>query len=237
MPSFSLTDTRYTNIKNSEVLAMGASEFTSQKSLAAVPVELSLITPNLWPGKSLLNEAFTLNNLKAQRRQQPFGIIHLATHAVFKPGEPGNSYIQLWDTQLRLDQLSQLGWNDPPVQLLVLSACKTAQGNEEVELGFAGLAVEAGVKSALASLWFVSDEGAMALMTNFYEELKQSPIKAEALRRVQVAMLKGEVRLEAGQLVTPNRVVPLPPELAQLGSQNLSHPKFWTAFTMIGNPW
>jgi CHAT domain-containing protein len=60
-----------------------------------------------------------------------------------------------------------------------------------VELGFAGLSVQAGVKSALASLWFVSDEGTMALMTKFYQELKQAPIKAEALRRTQVAMLKG----------------------------------------------
>jgi CHAT domain-containing protein len=104
-------------------------------------------------------------------------------------------------------------------------------------LGFAGLAVQAGVKTALASLWFVSDEGTMALMTNFYEQLKQSPIKAEALRRAQVAMLKGEIRLEDGKLVTPNRVLPLPPELERLGNQKLSHPKFWAAFTMVGNPW
>jgi CHAT domain-containing protein len=237
MPSFSLTDTRYTNLKNSHVLAMGASNFTNQKSLPAVPVELSAITSNLWPGKVLLNEALTIENLRSQRDSEPFSIIHLATHAMFLPGEPGNSYIQLWDTQLRLNQMQQLGWNDPPVELLVLSACKTAQGNTEVELGFAGLSVQAGVKSALASLWFVSDEGTMALMTKFYQELKQAPIKAEALRRTQVAMLKGEVRLEDGKLVTPGMVMPLPPELAQLGNQNLSHPKFWSAFTMIGNPW
>ncbi|HEY9652255.1 MAG TPA: CHAT domain-containing protein [Coleofasciculaceae cyanobacterium] len=237
MPSLSLTDTRYENITNSQVLAMGASEFSNHKSLAAVPVELSTITPKLWPGKSFLNEAFTLSNLKWQRHQQPFGIIHLATHAVFKPGESSNSYIQLWDTQLRLNQMRELGWNDPPVQLLVLSACKTAQGNEEAELGFAGLSVQAGVKSALASLWFVSDEGAMALMTDFYKELKQAPIKAEALRRAQLAMLKGEVKLEGGRLVTPTTVVPLPPDLAQLRNQTLSHPMFWTAFTMIGSPW
>ncbi|MDP8966744.1 MAG: CHAT domain-containing protein, partial [Cyanobacteriota bacterium] len=237
MPSFSLTDTRYTNLKNSHVLAMGASNFTNQKSLPAVPVELSAITSNLWPGKVLLNEALTIENLRSQRDSKPFSIIHLATHAMFLPGEPGNSYIQLWDTQLRLNQMQQLGWNNPPVELLVLSACKTAQGNTEVELGFAGLSVQAGVKSALASLWFVSDEGTMALMTKFYQELKQAPIKAEALRRTQVAMLKGEVRLEDGKLVTPGMVMPLPPELAQLGNQNLSHPKFWSAFTMIGNPW
>jgi CHAT domain-containing protein len=232
-----LTDTRYTDIKNSQVLAMGASKFTDQTPLPAVPVELSAITTSLWQGKSFLNKDFTLDNLKSQRQQRPFGIIHLATHAFFQAGEPGNSYIQFWNSKLQLDQLRQLGWNDPPVELLVLSACKTGQGNEDVELGFAGLAVQAGVKTALASLWFVSDEGTMALMTNFYEQLKQSPIKAEALRRAQVAMLKGEIRLEDGKLVTPNRVLPLPPELERLGNQKLSHPKFWAAFTMVGNPW
>jgi filamentous hemagglutinin family protein len=236
MPSLSLTDTRYTDIKDSQVLAMGASQFINQAPLPAVPVELSQIT-SLWKGQSFLNKEFTLTNLKAQRRQKPFGIVHLATHAFFQPGEPSNSYIQLSDTKLRLNQLRQLGWNDPAVELLVLSACKTAQGNEEVELGFAGLAVQAGVKSALASLSFISDEGTMALMTEFYEQLQQAPIKAEALRRAQVAMLKGEVKLEDGQLITPSKTQPLPPELAKLGNQTLSHPKFWAAFTLIGNPW
>lgn len=236
MPSFSLTDTRYKDIKNTQVLAMGASKFTNHTPLPSVPVELSYIT-SLWKGQSFLNTSFTLNNLKSQRRQTPFGIVHLATHAFFQPGNPNNSYIQLADTKLRIDQLRQLGWDDSLVQLLVLSACQTAQGDEQVELGFAGLGVQAGVKSALASLWFVSDEGTMALMAEFYEELKQAPIKAEALRRAQVAMLKGEVRLEDGKLVTSSRTLTLPPELARLGNQNLSHPKFWAAFTMIGNPW
>ncbi|MBD2016725.1 CHAT domain-containing protein [Microcoleus sp. FACHB-53] len=236
MPSLGLTDSRYKDIKDSQVLAMGASKFSNQAPLPAVPVELSQIT-SLWKGQSFLNQEFTLTNLKAQRRQKPFGIVHLATHAFFQPGEPSNSYIQLSDTKLGLNQLRQLGWNDPAVELLVLSACKTAQGNEEVELGFAGLAVQAGVKSALASLSFISDEGTMALMTEFYEQLQQAPIKSEALRRAQVAMLKGEVKLEDGQLITPSQTLPLPPELAKLGNQTLSHPKFWAAFTLIGNPW
>jgi filamentous hemagglutinin family protein len=236
MPSISLTDTRYQDIKNAQVLAMGASKFINQPPLPAVPRELSTIT-SLWSGKALLNKDFTLNNLKGQRRQQPFGIVHLATHASFQPGEPGNSYIQLSDTKLRLDQLRQLGWNNPPLELLVLSACRTAEGSEEVELGFAGLAVQAGVKSALASLWYISDEGTMAMMVEFYKQLQQAPIKAEALRRAQVAMLKGEVKLEDGKLVTSKEILSLSPELSELGNQNLSHPKFWAAFTMIGNPW
>ncbi|HEY9833900.1 MAG TPA: CHAT domain-containing protein [Stenomitos sp.] len=237
MPSISLTNTRYQDIKNSQVLAMGAEKFTELDALPAVPVELSTIAGTLWRGKSFLNNAFTLQNLKLQREQQPFGIIHLATHGEFRPGKPSNSYIQLSDTQLRLDQLRQLGWNQPPVELLVLSACRTALGDEESELGFAGLSVLAGVKSSLASLWYVSDQGTLGLMTAFYEDLKTAPIKSEALRQAQLAMLKGQVRLEAGKLITPNLEIPLPPTLEELGNQTLEHPYYWSAFTMIGSPW
>jgi CHAT domain-containing protein len=237
MPSLSLTDTRYQNIKNMQVLAMGADEFAEQKPLPAVPVELSTITSSLWQGKSFLNEAFTLENLKVQRQQQPFGIIHLATHASFQPGTPNNSYIQFWDTKLRLDQLGQLGWNKPPVELLVLSACRTALGNEEAELGFAGLAVQAGVKSALGSLWSVSDEGTLGLMTQLYQQLKQAPIKAEAVRQAQLTMLKGQMRIEGGQLVSANKSIALPPKLAELGDKQFEHPYFWAGFTIVGSPW
>ncbi len=237
IPSVNLTDTRYQSLKDAQVLAMGASTFASQNPLPAVPVELETITPKLWRGKSFLNEGFTLDNLKSQRSQQPFGIIHLATHGEFKPGAPSNSYIQLFDTQLKLNQLRQLGWNNPPVELLVLSACRTAVGDEEAELGFAGLAVQAGVKSAVASLWYVSDEGTLGLMTEFYRQLKVAPIKAQALRDAQLAMIKGQVRLSRGHLHESGEKLPLPPELAKLGDKSLEHPYYWAAFTMIGSPW
>jgi filamentous hemagglutinin family protein len=237
IPSVNLTDTRYQSLKDAQVLAMGASTFASQKPLPAVPVELETITPKLWRGKSFLNEAFTLDNLKSQRAKEPFAIIHLATHGEFKPGAPSNSYIQLFDSQLKLNQLRQLGWNNPPVELLVLSACRTAVGDEDAELGFAGLAVQAGVKSALASLWYVSDEATLGLMTQFYQQLKVAPIKAEALRRAQLAMMKGEVRIVGGQLQESGEKLPLPPELAKLGDRSLEHPYYWAAFTMIGSPW
>lgn len=151
-----------------------------------------------------------MNNLKAQR-QQPFQIIHLATHAKFKPGKAHNSYIQLWDEKLQLDELTRFKWSDQPkVNLLVLSACQTALGDKDAEMGFAGLAVKAGVKSAVASLWRANDGATFKLMTNFYQQLSASSIKAEALRQAQLAMLRDE---------------------------NVSHPAYWAAFTVIGSPW
>jgi filamentous hemagglutinin family protein len=238
IPSVSLTNTRYNPVKDAKVLAMGASTFQELQALPAVPVELDTITQQVWQGTSFLNEGFTMNNLKSQR--QPFGIVHLATHADFKPGNADNSYIQLWDSQLKVNQLRQLGWQQSPqVDLLVLSACRTAIGDINVELGFAGLAVQAGVKSALASLWYVDDGGTLALMSGFYHHLSQPDvtIKALALRRAQIAMLRGESRVENGKLYVPGLGEPisLPPELAE--SQDFTHPYYWAAFTMIGSPW
>jgi CHAT domain-containing protein len=97
--------------------------------------------------------------------------------------------------------------------------------------------VQSGVKSALASLWNVSDEGTVGLMSEFYQQLEEAPIKAEALRRAQLAMLTGKVRIEGGKLVTSEGEFPLPPELVKLGDRDFSHPYFWSAFTMVGNPW
>jgi CHAT domain-containing protein len=242
IPSLSLTDTRYTGVKAAEVLAMGASKFPEkydQNPLPAVPLELSTIVGKLWPGSSFLNEKFTLGNLKSQRDRPQYKIIHLATHGDFQPGGAENSYIQFWDTKLRLDQLDELKLSNPQVELLVLSACTTAVGDEKAELGFAGLAFQAGVKTALASLWYVSDAGTLGLMTEFYQQLRTAPIKAEALRQAQLALLRGEVRLQDGYLrgVSNDRALPLPAELAAGGDRNLSHPYYWAAFTTIGSPW
>jgi filamentous hemagglutinin family protein len=237
MPSLSLTDTRYRDLRNSQVLGMGISAAVEgQAALPAVPAELAAIVRSQWTGKSILNETVTLTNLKLLRQQQPYGILHLATHADFQPGTLTDSYIQLWDTKLRLDQIRQLGWNNPQVDLLVLSACVTALGNREAELGFAGLAVQSGVKSAVASLWYVSDAGTTALMSSFYEQLRTAKIKSQALRSTQLALAKGQITLRDRQVVGLSQPLPVPPELLA-NDQDFIHPYFWSAFTVIGNPW
>ncbi|HEY9604208.1 MAG TPA: CHAT domain-containing protein, partial [Allocoleopsis sp.] len=237
MPSLSLTDTRHVSIKNSQALAMGRSDFkdTNLNPLPAVPVELSNITSNFGSISPLLDQNFTLNNLQSKRAATPFSIIHLATHGNFETGDSSNSYIQLWDSRLPLKQIRNLRWENPPVELLVLSACYMAVGDEKTELGFAGAAAQTGVKSVVASLWSVSDEGTLGLMTEFYHQLKSAPIKAEALRQAQIAMLKGQVYLEKGQLHWLGGTESLPPNLTK--NKKLSHPYYWSAFTMIGNPW
>lgn len=239
MPSLSLTDTRYQDIRDAQVLTLGISQSTQgQPPLPSVLTEVSTLVNSLWSGQSYLNNAVTLETLKAARQSRPYGIVHMATHADFLPGNLTNSYIQLWDEKLRLDQIRELGWSNPQVQLLVLSACATALGDREAELGFGGLAVQAGVKSAVASLWSVDDVATAALITRFYKELKTAPIKAEALRQAQIALLKGQVYVQEQQIFgVETRGLPLPEDAAIGSDKNLTHPFFWSAFTMIGNPW
>jgi CHAT domain-containing protein len=74
-------------------------------------------------------------------------------------------------------------------------------------------------------------------MTEFYHDLKTAPIKAEALRQAQIAMLKGQVRLEGGKLRTPKQTILVPPELATMENGDFSSPYYWAAFTMVGSPW
>lgn len=210
IPGFSLTDVSWNPINRNQVLAMGASEFIDFSPLPSVPKELDIIH-DLWGGTTLLNQGFTSDNLRAQRQQNSYGIVHLATHAFFRPGTANNSFIQLWaNDAVDLTQLPELDLADPPVDLLVLSACQTAMGDTEAELGFAGLAVQAGVKTVVGSLWQVSDAGTLELMTHFYEHLRSTPFKSAALRQAQLDMI---------------------------ASDRYNAPYFWAGFTMIGNPW
>ncbi len=242
IPSINMTDTSYKNIKDLSVLAMGASDFQDPNivSLPAVPLELKMIRQN-WRGKIFFDESFTFENLQKQRIKQGARIVHLATHGSFQPSAPNESFIQLWNEQLKFDQLRKLAKNGEPIELLVLSACETAFGNLDAELGFAGLAVQAGVKSVLASLWQVDDGGTLGLMREFYRQLswQDTTVKAEALRQAQIAMINGDLRLEAGRLRS-SRIgddgVKLPDaEFAE--DMNFSHPYYWASFMMIGTPW
>ncbi|HEY9838724.1 MAG TPA: CHAT domain-containing protein, partial [Vampirovibrionales bacterium] len=237
IPSFSLTAQRYTSVQNSSVLAMGASKFTQQSPLPAVPLELTTIVEQSGSQQSFLNEAFTLENLSQLHKKDNFKIIHLATHAEFQSGDRTNSYIQFWDDRVTLDDMTALELNMPDVELLVLSACRTALGDREAELGFAGLAVKSGVKTAIASLWYVNDEATLGLMTELYHHLNLVPLKADALRQAQLAMLRGDVRIESNRLIHSQGAITLPPELSDVGDYSLSHPYYWSGFTAIGSPW
>ena len=239
-PSLSLTDTSYRSVQDLKVLAAGAANFGDVDALGPLPavsVEVPAIATQLWSGDFLLNEDFTVESFKSQRRSEPTGIVHLATHADFKLDTPSDNYIQFFDRRLRLDEVRELGLNAPAVELMVLSACRTAFGDRDIELGFGGLAVQAGVKSALASLWYVGDTGTLALMTEFYAQLDSAAIKADALRAAQIALLEKKVVAREGKIQGSVSSFPLPAEAISAREEDLSHPFYWATFTMVGSPW
>ncbi|MBD2326736.1 CHAT domain-containing protein [Alkalinema sp. FACHB-956] len=236
IPSVGLMDRTIVSQRRS-VLASGAETFQRHVPLPAAAVEVKLVSQELGSGKVLLNEAFTVKNLLKTRSTFPANIVHLATHAAFNPGALSRSYIQFWDRKLTLDQLRSLNLDHPPIDLLVLSACSTAVGDRTSELGFAGLAAAAGVRSTLGSLWPVSDLGTLAFMSEFYGHLNHTFTRSAALQATQVAMQSGKVRIEQGHLITSYSRFPLPQTLLEQGITEFSHPYYWGAFTLIGNPW
>jgi len=237
MPSFSLTSTVYRSLQTAEVLAMGASEFDDRLPLPAVPKELRTITSDPRQGKVFLNEDFTLQNLRTKRQTYPFPILHLATHSEFIAGDPSRSFVQLWDGKLQITQVPELDWSSPQLELLVLSACKTALGDNEAELGFSGIAFYAGVRSVLGSLWYVSDEGTLVLMTEFYNQLAQTRTRSQALQQAQILMIEGRIQPMQMTITSspevPRFEVPSPSQEAA----RFQHPYYWAAFIMVGNPW
>ncbi|MEM6502897.1 MAG: CHAT domain-containing protein [Cyanobacteria bacterium P01_C01_bin.89] len=238
IPSFGLLDTEYKPLKNSRVLVAGASEFNTLSDLPSVPVEIAEIQKN-WSTINLTEDEFTLAAMQNIRHQEDFAIAHLATHAVFRDGDPSNSFVQLWgDEQLGLDAIASLNFHSPPLELLVLSACQTAFGNPSAELGFAGLSVQSGAKSVVASLWQVSDAGTLTLMSEFYEHLGDIPTKAEALRQAQLALLRNEVTAVKGSLAgTSQGDFNIAEQLTDSSATDFAHPYFWSGFTLVGSPW
>ena len=244
IPSVDLLETDFgSSAPPPQTLAAGANEFEQLEDLPAVEVELNAIATQASEGIAeqrssvdvLFNQDFTLMNLVEAQNQSQASMIHLATHAEFNAGDLGSSYLQFWDDQLTLDDISKLGWDE--LELLILSACQTAISSPEAELGFAGLAAATGVESTIGSLWSVSDIGTLGLMSEFYGQLAQTPLRFEALRQAQMAMLRGETRLEQQQLQTERGEIDLPEEWDLPESADFSHPFYWSGFTLVGNPW
>ena len=166
-------------------------------------------------GKLLLNQEFTTDAIQQAIDSVPFPVVHLATHGQFS-SKPENTFILTSDGFLQVEQLGKLlrGREEvgrKAIELLVLSACETAAGDERAALGLAGVAVRAGARSTLATLWVVEDESTADLMIKFYEELKNPKIsKAEALRRAQVWLM-------------------------QKASRYKENPEYWAPFVLVGH--
>ncbi len=165
------------------------------------------------PSLVLLNQEFTRENIEKNLQSKFFPIVHIATHGKFS-SKALETFILTWDNRIRiqdLDHLLQINKqkSQKAIEMLVLSACETASGDKRAALGLAGIAVKAGARSTLATLWPVNDEATAKVMSRFYQELnntKQS--KVEALRNSQLAMLRDPA---------------------------YKHPLYWAPYIILGN--
>ena len=162
--------------------------------LENVRLELKQIESEIPRSKELFNQTFTKENLQAQINSATYSVVHLATHGEIS-SDAEETFILTWkellkvkdfDRLLRMDSQNQ----SKAIELLVLSACQTAVGDKRAALGLAGIAVRAGARSTLATLWSVDDRSTAEIMSRFYQELEKTTVtKAEALRRAQLALL------------------------------------------------
>lgn len=212
-PSLQLIDIKPLVREQVQLFAGGISE-PRQKfpALPNVIGELSQIKADFPKANLLKNEFFTSSNLETNIKQHSAQIVHLATHGEFSSKAEDN-FILTWDGRLNIDHLTNILRSDNkqirPIELLVLSACQTATGDKRAILGLAGIAVKAGSRSTIASLWSVNDQATYLLMSKFYQELANSKItKVEALRRAQLEVLN---------------------------KNEFKHPYFWSGFVLIGN--
>lgn len=204
--------------ENLSVIAAGLSEIGEApraenfSPLPYVQAEVETIG-QYFPSTTLLNEAFDVASFEIQVGSRSAPIVHLATHGQFGSNLE-DTFVLTWDDQLSANRFSNILLTselsrEAAIELLVLSACETAKGDDLAVLGLAGIAMRSGARSTLASFWQVSDPATAQLMGEFYRALGTPELtKAESIRQAQLTLLQD-------------------PEYR--------HPYYWSAFVLVGN--
>ncbi|WP_434685324.1 CHAT domain-containing protein [Pseudanabaena minima] len=181
--------------------------------LRGVKFEANQISKQI-PTDLELNSDFTKTNLQKGLSESGTAIVHLATHGQFS-SDPESTFILAWDDRVTVPDFykflrDRTDNRKQPLELLVLSACKTAEGDVKAILGLAGIALRSGARSTIGSLWAVNDDSTSQLMSNFYDILIKQPTisKAEALQQSQLSVLK---------------------------DSQYRHPYYWAAFVLVGS--
>jgi CHAT domain-containing protein len=192
-PGLSLTDPKPLKRENIRPLALGLSQ--SVQGFSALPYVQEELTAlkSLYDAKLMLNQDFVLSSVEQALRSGDYSILHIASHGQFV-SDASQSFVLTFDAKLTIDLLEtyigRLRYREEPLELLTLSACETALGDDRAALGLAGIAIKAGARSALATLWHVADKASSQLVTHFYEALQEPSVsRAQALQRAQIELL------------------------------------------------
>ena len=165
-----------------------------------------------FPVAPLVDEQFTDTLLEQKVRLGFAPIVHIATHGQFS-SDPDETYIAAWGKRIpsqQLEQILQSGNIDDErkIQLLILSACKTATGNRRAILGLAGIAAQSQVRTTVGTLWLVDDFSTAEIITQFYNNLETEKSVTESLRDAQLTILNDKER---------------------------EKPYYWAPFILVGN--
>jgi CHAT domain-containing protein len=211
-PSMHLIDQRPLAASDGVALVLGISKSVRGFiELPDVPGEVTAVQ-QMGHGKGLIDEGFTSQQFASELKLRPYKTVHIASHGQFGSG-PKQTFVVAYDRDLTMDNLEAAikygEYREDPLELLVLSACQTAAGDDRAALGLAGLALKSGARSAVASLWHINDEATRELMIAFYRELQSGKAsKAEALRTAQRYLA---------------------------ATEHYDHPAYWAPFLLIGN--
>ena len=211
-PGLNLIDPHPVNRQNIRIIVAGLTKPTQGfPALPYVEPELQAIT-SLYPSTVLLDEDFVTQKFKESLQQESFNVLHIASHGQFK-NDVEQTFILSFDGKITMSTLGEdigyLQFRPEPLDLLVLSACETAAGDELAALGLAGVAIKAGARSAVATLWHINDAATTILIEEFYRQIQNPMVsRATALQRAQLK-LEHDPRYE--------------------------HPAYWSPFLLINN--
>ena len=166
-------------------------------------------------GRAYIDGEASLRNFKSQLAS--FGMVHLATHAIFDDTAPEYSYLAFAQNGNAAEDLLYVAdlYNlQLDADLVTLSACESGIGDLKRGEGFLSLArgfFYSGAASIASTLWKINDASTTTLMTSFYKNLSKGEAKDVALQNAQIEFLDN------------NR------------DNALSHPYYWSAFVISGN--
>jgi CHAT domain-containing protein len=212
-PGLTLMEPKPLTLQKNNLIINGLSESVQGFApLNYVPDEVKKLNA-LYGGPELMNAKFIQPNVDKEFASDTYSIVHIASHGHFD-SDARKTFVLTYDGKLSLDELERMirpsQMRDQPVELLTLSACQTAAGDDRAALGLAGIAVKAGARSAFATLWFVNDEASSMLVGDFYTNLHDVPgiSKAKALQKAQIKLLS---------------------------DPRYGHPCYWAPYLIIGN--
>jgi CHAT domain-containing protein len=240
-PSLALTSLAPPMPVTGKLLAAGSAVFDGLAPLPLVPTELNQVGQDARKDQAL-NQSFTPQTLLVQAADPQYSRVHVATHAEFLPGGPASSRLYSGTLPIPLSDFVKLRRErqDSPLDLISFSACRTALGDADSELGFAGLALQAGARSAVGTLWYVDDVATSAYFVQMYRYLDSGVPKAEALQLTRQAFSRGLVRLQGDTVVGPDGQVLISGLTATQQRRvegGFGNPYFWAGIELLGSAW